>query len=112
MPDKAFCEEGTSNHYFEDCECFIPNEKLHRRALAKIEKAQALPIVTTDAGYRQTYDKERFWRQKGAVGVDMETSALFSVGKLLNLNIVSVLIASDKHPEAENDCDWQWKLTK
>ena len=39
------------------------------------------------------------WREKGAVGIDMETSALFSIADYLNLNIVSVLIVSVIHLE-------------
>ena len=71
-----------------------------------------MPIVSTDAVYRQTFFKEKIWRQKGAVGVDMETSALLSVGAYLNINIVSILIASDKHPLNESDCPWKWTMTK
>ena len=42
--------------------------------------------------------KERLWREKGAVAVDMETSALFSVSKCLGVKVASVLMASDSHP--------------
>lgn len=48
----------------------------------------------------------------GAVGVDMETSALFSVGKYLELKVVSVLVASDKHPQSPNESDWKWYMPK
>ena len=42
--------------------------------------------------------------------MDMETSALFSVGAYLGLNVVSILIASDKHPLHEGDPAWAWTM--
>lgn len=112
VPSKAFCEEGTSNHYYESIETAFPNEQLYKLALKKIYGAKSFPIITTDAVYKQTFYKENLWRNKGAVGVDMETSALFSVGKYLDINVVSVLIASDKHPVEEKDTGWKWTMTK
>lgn len=112
IPDRAFSEEGTSLHYYENADCFYPNELLHKRALECIPNAKSRPIVTTDAVYRQTFYKERLWREKGAVGVDMETSALFSVGKYLGVNAVSVLIVSDRHPLREKGGHWSWKMTE
>lgn len=50
--------------------------------------------------------------KKGAVGVDMETSALFSVGNYLDLNVVALLMVSDIHPLDENENKWSWKMTK
>ena len=69
------------------------------------------PIVSTDAVYRQTFLKEQLWREKGAVGVDMETSALFQL-EVSGLDVVSVLIASDKHPLREEDPAWAWTMTQ
>ncbi len=112
VPNKAFSEEGTSLHYYENREEFYPSEALHHMALEHIENSASFPIVSTDAVYRQTFYKEKLWRDKGAVGVDMETSALFSVGEYLGINTVSVLIASDRHPKTENEPDWQWTMTQ
>lgn len=112
VPDKAFVEEGTSLHYFESIEYSLPDEILHNKAEKYFENSKSLPIVSTDAVYRQTFYKENVWRNKGAVGVDMETSALFSVGKCIGLSVVSVLIASDIHPISEKDDSWKWKMTK
>lgn len=41
-----------------------------------------------------------------------ETSALFSVGRYLGLKVVSVLIASDKHPLTEKDREWKWSMSR
>lgn len=111
IPSKAFVEEGTSLHYYESIDYSEPSETLMTKASEALDGAKTLPIVTTDAVYRQTFYKEALWREKGAVGVDMETSALYSVGKLLGVNVVSILIASDKHPLKEGDVAWKWTMT-
>lgn len=110
IPGRAFVEEGTSLHYYESIEYACPDADLHARALRAIG-GKDLPLVSTDAVYRQTFMKEALWRQKGAVGVDMETSALFSVGKCLGVKVVSILAASDKHPMHPGDAPWHWKMT-
>lgn len=112
IPNKAFVEEGTSPHYYGDIEFSSPNTELQRRALDFSTESADLPIVSTDAVYRQTFYRENLWRSRGAVGVDMETSALFSVGRYVGANVVSILIASDKHPLNEKDEKWQWKMTR
>lgn len=112
VPDKAFSEEGTSLHYYENTDYFYPDKDLQTKALRHMKKAKAFPIVSTDAVYRQTFYKEQLWRDKGAVGVDMETSAVFSVGAYLGIRTVSILIASDKHPLSEHEDLWKWTMTK
>lgn len=110
IPCKAFVEEGTSLHYYESIEYAEPSKELLEKASEMIN-VKVLPIVSTDAIYRQTFFKENLWREKGAVGVDMETSALYSIGKLLGVNVISMLIASDKHPVKEGDSVWKWTMT-
>jgi len=110
IPGQAFVEEGTSLHYYDSIEYACPDSELHARALSAIG-GKNLPLVSTDAVYRQTFMKEALWREKGAVGVDMETSALFSVGKYLGVKVVSILAASDKHPTQPGEAPWHWKMT-
>ena len=112
IPPLAYSEEGTSLHYFENEEYYKPNEKLFKAAVGFVENCKQHSIVSTDAVYRQTFYKEALWRKKGAVGVDMETSALFSVGNYLDLNVVALLMVSDIHPLDENENKWSWKMTK
>ena len=110
VPDRAFVEEGASLHYYERIESACPDGALFD-CLRSIPGAKVFPIVTTDAVYRQTFFKERLWREKGAVGVDMETSALFSVGRYLGLQVASALMVSDRHPESPDAPRWQWHMT-
>lgn len=80
-------------------------------ALSAIPGAKPLPIVSCDAVYRQTFFKEQLWREQGAVAVDMETSALFSVGAYLGLPVAAALMVSDCHPRREGDSPWSWEMT-
>lgn len=112
IPSRAYSEEGTSLHYYENIEYSTPDEDLFDKAVSYFPEYKTLPIVSTDAAYRQTFYKEALWREKGCAAVDMETSALFSVGRYLGLHIVSLLMVSDKHPERENAEKWRWTMTK
>lgn len=110
VPAKAFVEEGTSLHYYSSIEYAEPDERVKEIAIS-LASGKSLPIVSTDGVYRQTFYKEQLWRKKGAVGVDMETSAVLSVSKYLGIRAVSILMASDKHPENSIAPKWTWNMT-
>ena len=110
VPRKAFVEEGTSLHYYESIEAAQPDPTLHRLLMDTLQKRD-LSIVSTDAVYRQTFRKEQLWRERGAVGVDMETSAVFSVSQYLGLRAAALLMASDLHPSSPDAPKWQWLMT-
>lgn len=111
IPCKILSEEGTSHHYYENLEFIEPDNNLLNKAKSYFN--DKFPIttkstVTTDAVYRQTYAKEACWREKGCVGVDMESSALLSVSKYYSIPAVSILLGSDKHPLSEKNSQWEW----
>lgn len=110
-PQKAFVEEGTSLHYYESIDASYPDTDLLNTATSFLPVCN-YPIVSTDAVYRQTFEKEQLWREKGAVGVDMETSAVFSVAQYLGLKAVALLMVSDIHPIKPDAPKWEWHMTK
>ncbi len=110
-PRKAFVEEGTSLHYYESIEEAYPDPALLNLASSFLS-IRNHPIVSTDAVYRQTFRKEELWRKKGAVGVDMETSAVFSVAQYLGIKAVALLMVSDIHPITPDAPKWEWQMTK
>ena len=110
VPEKAFVEEGTSLHYYARIEFASPDAGVHS-GIASLLNAKTYPIVSTDAVYRQTYRKEQLWREKGIVGVDMETSAVFSVSRYLGLSAAAILMASDIHPLRPDAPKWEWLMT-
>ena len=112
IPSRAYVEEGTSLHYYESIDYSEPDAALFQQLTDYIPNHKTAPIVSMDAVFRQTYYKEVLWRKKGCVGVDMETSALYSVGKYLGLHVVSASMVSDRHPFCEADGTWEWGMTK
>ncbi len=52
-------------------------------------------IWTTDAIYRETSKKIAFFKDMGAIAVEMECSALFAVGQYRKIDIASILVVSD-----------------
>ena len=110
-PEKAFVEEGTTLHYYESIDSSKPDNRLLQIS-SSVLQIKTYPIVSTDAVYRQTFYKEQLWRNQGAVGVDMETSVVFSVSQYLGLKAAAILMASDLHPLNPNAPKWEWKMTK
>lgn len=109
-PQKVFVEEGTSLHYYESIDASFPNKDLFD-ITASLLNINTYSIVSTDAVYRQTFRKEQLWRENGAVGVDMETSAVFSVSRYLGLRATALLMASDMHPIKPDSPKWEWHMT-
>ena len=104
-------EEGTSLHYYPSIEASYPCEEMLDAAVSALQ-IHRYPIVSTDAVYRQTFCKEQLWRGKGAVGVDMETSAVFSVAQYLGIKAVALLMVSDIHPMKPGEPKWEWHMTR
>ena len=111
IPGQAFVEEGTSLYYYDRIDSAAPNTDLLHSVVSLVRR-QTYPIVSTDAVYRQTFRKEQLWREKGAIGVDMETSAVFSVSRYLGISAVAILMASDIHPLYPGAPKWEWLMTK
>lgn len=111
VPHKIISEEGTSRHYYPTLTDIAPDTQLLHDAYEHFENSCVLHkkmTVTTDAVYRQTFYKEALWREKGCVGVEMESSALLSVSKFYGVPAVSILLASDKHPLSLAEPTWDW----
>jgi len=98
LPDEAISEEGTSRHYSDNVR---PKPSLGLlQSMQKALKEADLsyhqgPVWTTDAPYRETIDKVRAFQSQGVLGVDMETSALYTVGAFRGIETAALLIVSD-----------------
>jgi uridine phosphorylase len=98
LPDQAISEEGTSRHYSAQKKprpspgLFGEVEQLLKQEDWPFHKGA---VWTTDAPYRETVEKVRRFQARGVLGVDMETSALFTVGAFRGIEVVSLLIVSD-----------------
>lgn len=113
IPGRILSEEGTSRHYREDfLFTEVPSQESWEDLDAHFERygipVRRLNTVTTDAVYRQTFQKEAYWREQGCAAVDMEASALVTVCRYYGKAATVFLMASDKHPLAEEAGEWKW----
>ena len=102
LAGEAIVDEGTSAHYGGRSGGIVscPPGALAGRT-ADLLKDLDIPwhagrIWTTDAIYRETEDVVRQRQKQGALAVEMETSALFSVAAFRQVEIVSLLVVSDE----------------
>jgi uridine phosphorylase len=99
VPRWAWSEEGTSAHY-PLAERPEADPQLVQTVLTGLRGFEGLtvhegPVWTTDAPYRETEAKVLHYRDKGALGVEMETSALFTVAAYRRIALAVVLVVSD-----------------
>jgi nucleoside phosphorylase len=66
-------------------------------AALAVENIQARQgtIWTTDAAFRETRDRVASYRERGAIAVDMETSALFAVAAFRDVELAAIQVVSD-----------------
>jgi uridine phosphorylase len=98
LPDSAVSEEGTSSHYSNDGRprpSSLLLEELKRSLNKEGLAYHQGPVWTTDALYRETIDQVRAFQSQGVLGVDMETSAFFTVSTFRGIEAAALLIVSD-----------------
>ena len=99
LPCYAHVGEGTTRYYGNAPLSFADGGLLEtvRRALEREtgNAPAACPVWTTDALYRESADVVERFARLGAGGVDMETSAVFSVAAALSVRAVALLWISD-----------------
>jgi len=101
IPNGAIIDEGTSKHYHQEedgvsrpSSYILKNTK---EALTKAGLAFHEGIVwSTDAIYRETSEKVKYYQAKDILAVEMELSALFTVGKFRNVQMGGILVVSDE----------------
>lgn len=99
IPTKAIRDEGTSFHYQEPSRYSYPSESILdcvRRALKeKNVSFHEGGTWTTDAFFRETPEKVKRFYEEGCLAVEMEASALFSVGHFRKKHIGGIFTAGD-----------------
>lgn len=97
--DRAFRDEGTSHHYIEGNAFIGPDPALTGRLEAALQAARLPytkgPTWTTDAIYRETPLEVRYFREQGALVVEMEAAALFAVAQYRGAHLASCFSVSD-----------------
>lgn len=100
LPDRCLIEEGTSRHYVGEQRESTANPTL-AEALQSVLQAEGIPyqtgkIWTTDAIFRELKSKIEAYAEQGVVGVEMETSALYTIGGFRNVDICNLLVITDE----------------
>ena len=102
IPTAAIIDEGTSVHY--PCTASpskisypakISLNRIRRHTARETLQFHEGAVWTTDAIFRETPEKIRQFRTQGALTVDMETSALFTVARYRGVDIGGILVVSD-----------------
>lgn len=108
IPISAVREEGVSYHYLQEEDVPRPDHKVVSAlegALAKCGVSYHKGATwTTDAPYREMRSKVSGYSEEGVLSVEMETSAIFSVGMFRKVRVGSLLANSDELFDDWNPC--------
>jgi purine-nucleoside phosphorylase len=100
IPSKARVGEGATQYYDATVEWSKPDSECAERARAAVEGSgtpvHSGPLLTTSALFAQGPERIEEWKNEGYLGVDMETSAVFSVARVFGLEAVSLVFAWDE----------------
>ncbi len=101
LPTSALIDEGTSWHYQnKDTQVVYPSDTLLSVLKAGMDQKQIPfhqgPIWTTDAVYRETRYRVSQFQKRGAIGVEMEISALCTVAAFRGIEIAALAIVGDE----------------
>ena len=100
VPTGAIREEGTSFHYAPAATELAPDATLAQAlAEAVVELGGVVTfgsVWTTDAPYREMRSKIAAYSALGALGVEMEASALFALAQFRGVRLAALMAVSDE----------------
>ncbi len=100
IPTSATIDEGTSKHYHQVDDISRPSSYIQKNTKEALIKAGLCfhegIVWSTDAIYRETCEKVKYYQQKDILAVEMELSALFTVAKFRNVQMGGILVVSDE----------------
>lgn len=99
LPTSALIDEGTSPHYVPDVSESTASASLVQKVSDACSSRGIVvhlgAVWTTDAPYRETPDRVLGYRRQGALAVEMECSALFTIGAFRSAAVAALLVVSD-----------------
>ncbi len=106
LPTGSFIDEGTSGSYVkEEDGISCPSDSLRQKVKAELTAHEMSfhegTVWTTDAIYRETEAKIRYYQKRNVLAVEMETSAVFTVGRFRNIEVSAILVVSDELSTSE-----------
>jgi uridine phosphorylase len=99
LTDKAFVSDGTSREYLPDTDVVYPNQEfvdlLFKCAKKRNVILRRAKVWTTDAIYREYPEKVRRWSHIGVEVINMDTSPLYAVSKVVGISAIYTCVVSD-----------------
>jgi uridine phosphorylase len=99
MANAAIVSDGTSHEYLPDEKMAYPDPKLFQIFNDSFKERAIViktgTVSTTDAIYREYPEKIEKWREAGADVVNMDTSYLYAISKVLGLSAIYTCVVSD-----------------
>jgi len=100
IPTACIREEGTSAHYLDSETDIGPSARLvgmiQESCQTEGVKVVSGRLWTTDAPYRELVSKIEAYRRQRVLGVDMETSAMYALGRVRGVEVCNLLVVSDE----------------
>ena len=101
IPTGAIIDEGTSRHYGKDNGSLVRPSHYISGSIKEALTENRLSfyegfIWSTDAVYRETCERVKYYQNKDALAVDMELSALFTAGSFRKVEVGGILVVSDE----------------
>jgi uridine phosphorylase len=107
IPSKVVIGEGTSRYYYPRIKAIEPDleimEILEEACDRVGVKAFVGPVWNTDAFYREMRSQVERLQAQGVLGVEMESSATFTVAKFRGIRAASLLVVSD------SEANFKWE---
>ncbi len=107
IPAASVRDEGTSYQYLPRAIPAAANSRLVESLAKKCKIKGVTPhlgqIWTTDAPYRETRSKVAYFVRRGIIGVDMESSAIFSLALYRKVKAACLLVASGNLSRKKGD---------
>ncbi len=103
IPSAAVRGEGASKYFIEEAYPAVADFNLLKTLSSTLEEAYADldvnihigPIYTTDSFATETKEFLELWRSRNLLGIEMETSAIYTIASLYGIKAASVHIVSD-----------------
>jgi uridine phosphorylase len=100
---KSKSDEGTSGHYISSLDYVYPHENLtldlYQVLSKKFGNTYKVISWTTDAPFRETKEALTKYKSLGINTIEMESSAIFTLGQYRNVEVASVFVIGDKLSE-------------
>jgi len=93
---RAFRDEGCSYHYKAPSEYVDLSDSINLSNIEKILNIKRVSVWTTDAPFRESREELSHFQKLGVKCIDMESSALLSVGEYYKTEIFCLGIISDQ----------------